>query len=279
MKFNETTGEKVITGGIDLWLRNNTPATRTAIVAVTENELGKVTLSLLKAGFTKILVEKPGGATYKEIYEVAKETKKRKARVFVAYNRRFNASTEKTKEIIKKDGKVLSFNFEFTEWSHVIGDLKKAPGVKENWFLHNSSHVIDLAFFLGGVPKKITSYCAGGLSWHPSASIFAGAGVAENGALFSYQANWQAPGRWGVEVLTPKHRLILRPLEHLCVQEIGSVAINNMEIDNTLDTQFKPGLYNQVEAFLYNKKANLCPIEEQSHNLSFYKKIQNRPTA
>jgi hypothetical protein len=32
--------------------------------------------------------------------------------------------------------------------------------------------------------------------------VFAGAGVADNDALFSYHANWAAPGRWCVEILT-----------------------------------------------------------------------------
>ena len=42
------------------------------------------------------------------------------------------------KEIIAEDNGVTSFNFEFTEWSHEIEKLEKAPGVKENWFLANS---------------------------------------------------------------------------------------------------------------------------------------------
>ena len=172
-----------------------------------------MTIQLLQANVKRVLVEKPAGLNCDQIRKVADETKKQKAEVLVAYNRRFYASTLKAKEFLKEDGGVTSFNFEFTEWSHEIEKLKKAPGVKENWFLANSTHVVDLAFYLGGKPKEICCYTGGGLEWHPTASIFAGAGVSETGALFSYQANWESAGRWSLEILTKKHRLIFRPLE------------------------------------------------------------------
>lgn len=272
-KFKEATGLIALTGGIENWLKNNNKPFSKAIVAVTVTELKNVTISLLKAGFKSILVEKPGGVNIEEIQQVAEETKSSNANMYVAYNRRFYASTQKAKELIKEDGGVLSFNFEFTEWSHIVGSQKIAKEILEQWFLSNSSHVVDMAFFLGGKPQKISTYSTGSLPWHPSASIFAGAGVAENGALFSYQANWEAPGRWGVEVLTRKHRLIFRPLEELHIQEIGSVAINKVELDSHLDKEFKPGLYRQVEQFLQDETKNFCMIEEQADNLSWYKKI------
>ena len=50
---------------------------------------------------------------------------------------------------------------------------------------------------------------------------FSGAGISISGALFSYQANWQSAGRWSVEILTKKNRLILCPLEELKVQKRG----------------------------------------------------------
>ncbi|WP_197740081.1 hypothetical protein [Vibrio taketomensis] len=35
------------------------------------------------------------------------------------------------KNIIKQDGGVQSFNFELTEWGHVIANLEKGEGVKK----------------------------------------------------------------------------------------------------------------------------------------------------
>ncbi len=272
-KCELSTGAKVVHGGVENHVRNCENFPSAAIVAVGVEQLACVTKILLQSGVKKILVEKPGGLNQSDINSVFEETKKQNAAVYVAYNRRFYASTQKAQKIISDDGGVTSFNFEFTEWSHKIADIKKAPGVKEIWLLANSTHVIDLAFFLGGKPKEISCFVAGGLIWHPSGSIFSGAGISENGALFSYQANWEAPGRWGVEVLTKKHRLIFRPMEKLQIQNIGEIAINEVAIDDDLDREFKPGLFCQVKAFMDGNIANFVTIEEQRENLNFYHRI------
>lgn len=273
VNFKNSLGLRVYTGGLESWLKLNSPMPPAAIVAVSESQLGKCTISLLQKKIKKILVEKPGAFNHSEIQYVAEEAASCTAKVLVAYNRRFYSSVKKLKEIIAEDGGVSSFTFDFTEWSHIVEKVKKDAGVKEQWFLHNSTHVIDLAFYLGGKPKEISSYSSGGLSWHPSASVFSGSGVTEGGCIFSYHANWEAPGRWGVEIFTKKRRIVLRPLEKLQVQEIGSTVINPLGIDDKLDTEFKPGVYRQVEAFLNNDYADFCDIKEQADNLKFYKKI------
>lgn len=267
--FRTLTGVQPAVGGLQKWLRQHSPAGKKAIIAVSENELGRAAIALLKHGCRNVLVEKPGAFTVHEIGAVAKLAKRIKAQVYVGYNRRFYASVLAAEKIIKQDGGVTSFSFEFTEWSHVIGTLNKAPGVKAQWFLHNSTHVIDLAFWLGGWPRTISAFSAGNLSWHPRASIFAGAGVSEKRALFSYQANWQSPGRWGVEVLTKKHRLIFRPMEKLQIQNIGSVAITELPINDRLDQKFKPGLYLQVKSFLTDHQ-RLSKIDEQARHAKMF---------
>jgi len=275
-EFNEINGVRAEVGGITAWLKNNKVRPKKVIVVVNENLLGRVTMELIKNSFKSILVEKPGARDPKEVAKVAALAVKHNAKVFVGYNRRFYSAVQKAEEIIARDGGVSSFNFEFTEWAFKIAPLEKAPGVKEVWFYHNSTHVVDLAFFLGGQPKDVCAYVGGGLDWHPDGSIFAGAGVSKRGALFSYQANWESPGRWSVEVLTNKHRLILRPMENLQIQEIGSVQIDPVKIDDRLDTKYKPGLYKQVEAYLKNEKGRLCTIAEQAENIKNYKKILGR---
>jgi predicted dehydrogenase len=262
-KFKKITNHEVITDGLDNYLKDSENIPSQAIVAVTDDQLALVTIKLITKGVKNILLEKPGGLTFSEIKEVNKKAFKCSAKVYVAYNRRFYSSTSKAKEIIKEEGGVTSFHFEFTEWSHVIKNLNKSNDVKNNWFLLNSTHVIDLAFYLGGKPKEISSFHLGGLDWHPRASVFTGSGISESGALFSYHANWEAPGRWGVEILTKKHRLILKPLESLQIQEIGSIAVNFVELQDQLDKDYKPGLYKQTKDFLNDEISNFCTIEEQ----------------
>jgi len=273
-KCEEKTGVKVVTGGLESHVRDCKYFPSTAVVAVGVAQLASVTKILLQNGIKKILVEKPGGLNEDEIRTVSEEARKRNTEIYVAYNRRFYTSTLKAQDIIREDGGVRSFHFEFTEWSHEIVKVKKAPGVKENWLLANSSHVIDLAFFLGGKPKEISCYHGGTLDWHPSGSIFTGAGISEKGALFSYQADWGAPGRWCVEILTRKHRLIFKPLEKLQVQNIGEVVINEVAIDDDLDRTFKPGLFRQVKAFISGDLSDLIKIEDQANDLKYYKLIR-----
>ena len=269
--FKSQTAEQPIVGGLSRWLAQTKKVYNRAIVAVTENELGNATRSLIMAGVKSILVEKPGGHDSEDIKKVAKLAKTKNADVFVGYNRRFYSSVLAAQKIIQKDGGVSSFSFDFTERSYVIDKLKKAPGVKENWFLQNSSHVIDMAFFLGGQPKSINSLRSGKLKWHKPA-LFTGAGISEGGALFSYHADWKSAGRWGVEIMTPGNKLILRPLEKLFIQKFGSMEIEETKIDDSLDQKFKPGLYLQVQSFLTNKK-DLPTIEEQVGHLKYYKAI------
>ncbi|MBN8569081.1 MAG: Gfo/Idh/MocA family oxidoreductase [Ignavibacteria bacterium] len=273
-EFKEKTGQDVILGGIKNYLNENKEVFPKVINAAPEHLLGEVTIDLINAGYKDILVEKPGGKNYEDVKMVAKTANTNDAKVYVGYNRRFFASVEKAKEIIKEDGGVTSFYFEFTEWSHIIGTLKKGEGVLEEWFLHNSSHIIDLAFYLGGKPKNFSTYTSGSLAWHPSGSVFTGAGVTDSGALFSYNANWEAPGRWVVEILTRKHRLLFKPVEKLQIQKIGSVAVEFLEIDDKTDTDFKPGLHKQVENYYNDKYENISDINEQLTNIeNYYSKI------
>lgn len=276
--FYSKTGIEVLTGGLEEAIKQF-PLPSAAIVATGIETLAQNTLLLMQAGVKKILLEKPGIAAPSEINHLVEQSKQTGTTVLLAYNRRFYASVLKAKEIIEQDGGVVSFNFEFTEWAHEIKHLKKPEIVMHHWFLGNSSHVVDLAFYLGGKPETFRSFTKGGVAWHPSSSVFAGAGISSSGALFSYQANWEAPGRWGVEILTAKHRLIFRPMEKLHIQRIGSVAIEPCEgIDYTLDEQFKPGLYRQVESFIRNDLSAFSTIVRQQENLhDFYLEMAGYP--
>ena len=185
----------------------------------------------------------------------------------IAYNRRFYSSVSKAKEIIIEDGGVSSFLFEFTEWSHIIESLQKADGVKEKWLLSNSTHVIDLVFYLCGFPLRLHTLRDREDSWHPSGTVFSGCGQTINGALFSYHADWDAPGRWSVEVLTRKRRIVLCPLEKLEVITKGSVKKESVKLDDQLDHLYKPGLFLQVNAFINGDFSQLCLLEQQVRNI------------
>ena len=169
--------------------------------------------------------------------------------------------------IIAEDGGLKSFSFEFTEWGHVIAKYNKPQDELMNWFYANSTHVVDLAFFLGGTPVEMINYSKDEADWHKPIN-FAGAGRTNKDVLFTYQANWDAPGRWAVELLTTQHRIYLKPMEQLQMQDKGSVKVYPVEIDDHQDKEYKPGFYLETLAFLNGDTERLCTIQQQVQHIS-----------
>jgi len=271
--FSEKAGLPVYSGGLDAFLASAPRLPEAAIVAVGVEGLAATTKRLLEFGVRRILVEKPGALHQHELLDLAAAATARSAEIIIAYNRRMYASTLHAQLLIQEDGGVQSMNFEFTEWGHVIQGLHKADGVKSAWLLGNSTHVIDLAFYLGGMPVDMHSYTSGGLDWHPSSAVFAGAGLTDRNVLFSYQANWGAPGRWSVEVLTANYRLVFRPMESLQIIKKGSVTVEPVPLNDQMDKAFKPGLYEQVNRFVHLKTDGLCTLKEQLAHWPLFTRI------
>lgn len=228
---------------------------------------------MINNNIDSILVEKPGGLTAAEISELNTQALNKNVTIYIAYNRRFYASVEKALEMIKMDGGLLSGNFEFTEWSHVIDPLEKAPGVKENWFLANSTHVVDLAFFMMGHPKELSAYSSGKTSWYKPA-IYAGNWITDNDILYSYKGNWISAGRWKIELQTKKRKIILQPMKKLYEQLVGTVKIKEVSnIDYELDLFYNPGIYFQTKHFISNGRSKLKTLAEQVMDLATYTQI------
>jgi predicted dehydrogenase len=275
IEFEKVTGKKPFTGGIEKYTNETSELPEYAIVAVDVALLYSTTVLLLEKGVKMILVEKPAALFSDEIMNLERKAIACKSEVYIGYNRRFYESVRVARRIIEEDGGVESFQFEFTEWSHRIEKIEKERVEKERWFLSNSSHVADMAFYLGGKPVSLSAYHSGSLPWHKAASCFTGAGVTESNALFSYSANWAAPGRWGVELLTATHRLILRPLEKLQIQQKGTIEVEQVTINEELDIKYKPGIYRMVEAFLGQEKTSLCTLKEHAGIFKYYLEIAN----
>lgn len=272
-KFYETTAIKPITGGLQAFLDSKPQIPEKVINCVQSRYLASTSIELVKYGVKDILSEKPGFYP-EEMEEINNVVRKSGANLFIAYNRRFFSSVLAAEDIIKKDGGLLSFNFEFTEWKSVFDKFPESrKGELRHHFLGNSTHVVDLAFFLGGEPSKISCYSNGTVGWHTPAN-FSGAGETKEGVLFSYCANWNAPGRWAVELLTAKHRIYLKPMEQLQLQDIATVKVYPVEIDDHLDKEFKPGFYLETKAFLEGDFSRLCSLDKQvGHVKNIYSKI------
>jgi len=252
-------------GGLDKYLDSDKEIPEYAINASSINQLFATTKMLLHAGVKSILLEKPGALFLKDLEEIEQLSHQRDSNVYIAYNRRFYASIQTLKNEVIHDGGIKSAHFEFTEWAHTIDQNKFDNEVLNKWIISNSAHVIDTVFHLIGKPEQMVSMVSGEgqIPWHSSGSIFIGMGKSVNNIPFSYHSNWNSAGRWAIEISTAKRRFYLKPMEKLFAQKLGTVSLDEIEIDDSLDRDYKPGIYSQVQKFLNGDCQELCTIEEQ----------------
>lgn len=273
--FSDSFHVDVHIGGLESFLKKRAQGLNEfthAIVTVGEDQAPHCVELLVQNGLKEILLEKPGAVSVQDFRELAKKIPQ-EAHVFIAYNRRFYSSVQEILRLTNGGAEITSVTFEFTEWSDSIAKLNKKASMKESWLFLNSTHVIDLAFFLGGGVETLTSFKKGSLDWHSKASRFAGAGLSSEGVCYSYSANWDAPGRWGVEVLTKNQKYILRPLEELRIQKRNSIDFEKVDVPLAdIDKKFKPGLQLQVESFLGDRRY-LKTLQDQLIACDLYETI------
>lgn len=260
--FKKLTGKEAQFGDLEQVLKKI--SYNKAIVTVPVDHLTDVATKLVKNGVKEILLEKPGASNGDELKELEKIAQTFQSNVYIGYNRRFYESVFKLLTYITEGNPIRSVHFDFTEFSKQIENSRISDQLKKNWLLANSSHIIDLAFFIAGKPQVLKCLSKDQLPWHPKAAIFTGSGVTVDNVLFSYHANWKSPGRWGIEVMTDQFKFVLQPLENLYIMKHNSLEVENVPLSSHHDKEFKPGLYNQVQAFL-NKKSNLVDLSEQIH--------------
>lgn len=275
--FRAATGLDVQTGGLEAATARLELPSRGAVIATPVDALADNCLTLIRAGVRRILVEKPAGLDPEQAQTLAQAARDSGAQVFVAYNRRFYASVRKAAELIAEDGGPLSLRLEFSEFSHRIAGLPSAASVKAAWLYANSTHVLDLGFFLAGFPALLSGQVGGTLDWHPAGARFVGHGQTERGALFSWHADWQGAPRWMVEIATARRTLMFQPLEKLKYRDNTGFAETQVDLD-TADTDFKPGLLRQMQAFAAGGgvETGLCAIgDHAAHMNGVYRAIRS----
>lgn len=101
--------------------------------------------------------------------------------------------------------------------------------------------------------------------------------VSPTQVLFFLSGKLECSWSLGIEILTSQHRLYLRPMEKLQIQNTGSVDISEVEIDDQLDKEFKPGFYLEAKSFIEGNIERLCSIEQQMiHIDKIYDKILDK---
>jgi predicted dehydrogenase len=271
-RFAEETGVAAAGGGIGAWRRRYTPVPTHAVIAADVGETPRIAEELIELGVKRLLLEKPGALTKDELTPVIARAETAGAEVSIGYNRRFLASVKKAKDLIAEDGGVVSFYFEFNERTtqpERIKGMDTPEKTVARWFIANSTHVLDLAWHLGGEPHALSGFSAAGPLWAPHPTLFSGAGITKSGATFSYFANWEVDGPWLVELQTAKRKLVLNPLEKLYEEKDG--ALVSVPCDDVFDVKFRPGLYLETKSFL--EDVPLPTLAEQCDRFAWYEKI------
>ena len=226
----------------------------------------------IDSGQTKILIEKPGSLYPNELLSFSKQLTTQTVRI--GYNRLLYPSFHKLKSIIKEET-ITSCHFDFTDWTHTIDFEKYPTDVYSRWGISNSLHLISMAMELIGMPKILTSHHNGSLDWHHSGSVFTGSGISDKNIPFSYNADWESAGRWGIELKTNKNSYRLIPLEGLFVCHKKSVDWEEIPL-NISYSDVKPGLAEEISAMLTDDKDfGLITLEKASEYNKLAEKILN----
>lgn len=258
-KMNGKFGFQTISGGYE----KNLPLLKKmdlVIVATHVSLLLSATESALESGQTNILVEKPVSIYSKNLFDFVKRVKTHNVRV--AYNRMVYPNFILLKQLVENEGGITSCHFTFTEWLNTIDFQTNPSEVYSRWGVSNSLHVISMAMELIGMPKELSPYKFGKLDWHPTGSIFVGSGITEKNIPFSYHANWESAGRWGMEVMTKENAYRLIPLEGLYVCKKNTTDWLKMPFKIAYPN-VKQGLAEEIALMLNDDmKQNLVSLEK-----------------
>lgn len=191
-----------------------------------------------------VLLEKPPGLDFAEALLLQEEAQRRGRRALVGLNRRFYSSTRLALEGLRSRSGPRDVHV----WDQQ--DLERArflghpAAVVENWRYGNSIHLVDYLRVFGrgkvGAVEPVIPWDAARPGRVVAKLVF------ESGDTGHYEAVWNQPGPWAVEVTAAETRWSMRPLEKLTCQEPGEAAPAAVET-HAWDRDFKPGFRLQAE--------------------------------
>jgi hypothetical protein len=266
----------VIEGGFENIDNYSYEIPKLAFVVVNVENLYSVTKKCISLGVKNILVEKPGSLNTTEIRELCSFAKSNLSNVYVAYNRRFFQTTKWIKDAVSQFGKFDTVHFEFTEWTERLKNTIKSEKVFSNWFFANSTHLIDLVFFIVGDPTILNSYSSKSDGIISESNVFAGSGITTNGTFFSYNSNWGSTGNWSIVLSTKGKKFLLSPLEEIKIQsELGvNAPFNLIEMNNSVDQAYKAGFFEMLSTFINEDFRDHLSIFDQCKKSVYYDLIQ-----
>lgn len=208
------------------------------IVAVSELAVPQIMEEVFAFNWVS-LVEKPVGIDMKTAEKIAHDASQLRRISFAALNRRYYSSTLKLlHELQGAQGlRVVRINDQESLVSARNANQPKL--VLENWMHANSIHLIDYFSFL----------CRGELIQVASErhNLSAGTFLVNSHLIFSsgdigvYNAYWNTPSSWSVNINVGDRELELKPLETYRFRSLEEMKWTESS-SSEIDIQFKPGL-------------------------------------
>jgi len=214
------------------------------MILVSADQIFHVTKSLLPKKIP-LFIEKPAGLFPEESKQLCELSNKYSTLNMVGYNRRYYTIFHKGIELIKQKGDLLGISIEGHERFWKIAD-KIDNKIQDHWVYANSTHTIDLLRFFGGEIANIHSIKNS--VYQNNGDQFASIMEFKSKVLGHYISHWYSPGGWSVTLFGDKITVRFKPLEKGVYIDSN---FNEYEIKpEKIDKIFKPGFYNQIQAFL-----------------------------
>jgi len=212
-----------------------------------------------------ILFEKPLGKNYIETKKIVKFLYKNKLNCYVALNRRSYQNVEMVYKEIKKDNSKKFLSIYDQQDLKIVKKAGHKFKILQNWMYANSVHLIDLLVFMAqSKPVKITSEKINLQKGYliNSKVIF------KNGNIGYYNAIWNRPGPWSLNISTSMTHYEFSPLETLKVRSSLNLRKKTIYIEKT---KYKPGFLRQINNLIkiFNLKKTNKSINNLGKNKNF----------
>lgn len=255
-KFVSSHTEVVPYDNYKIMINNERPD---AIYLLTSWDQTENVLSDLAEYDIPILSEKPIALTPNKIESLINIQEKKKTDLLVGYNRRFYDFMPEIKSLLSQI-KILSIEIHIPESTNNITDIK----LLNNLFIQNSSHVIDLFYYLLNEPKIQVENKKRILSLGEKRLAGYNAFLSVNDIPIHLIANWNSPTNFGIKFHAENLLIELLPLEIATIYNGFEIIeptkenpirrykpkVKSKFFISEQSAKFKPGFLNQAINFI-----------------------------
>ena len=216
------------------------------LVLVSHFQTVEVTAECLRRGIP-CLIEKPAGFTARETEALADVADECGVLNMVAVNRRYYSVINNGLNAVRLHGPVTGVMIEAPEGIRQIrATSRHSADLIDRWLVANTIHALDLFRHVGGDVAEMHSFTSA--LHEPLADSFSTTMRFAGGALGTFVAHWNAAPGWRMSIYGDGVQADFAPFEK------GELRYSDRRVQKIPvapeDTQYKPGFYGQMRAFI-----------------------------